>query len=207
MQTVEIERLKDATDNLINQQFYRNGEDLIIGRTPDVSVKIKNSGQIIKKFKDIFNKNLNLFFKGDYFNFLLPFKRIKGISEENIKEIHEELQNKLEALKGANFDNVVLYTIVLSSIISRIREIHFNMAIDEIKKRVAQKDKNLTYNDIQGRLDELFMRNNHNVSILYNLSYIDALADSFNYKSVARICKIQKGKYINRIVSLVLNSD
>ncbi len=205
MLAVEVERLKDATDNLINQQFYKNGQDLIIGRTPDVSVKIKNSGQIIKKFKEIFNQNLSFFFKGDYFNFLLPFRKIKGITEENIKEIHEELLNKLEALKGADFDTVVLYTIVLSSIISRIREFHFNMAIDEIKKRVTQKAKNLTHDDIQGRLDELFMRNNHNVSILYNLSYIDALADSFNYKSVARICKIQKGKYINRIVSLVSN--
>jgi hypothetical protein len=41
---------------------------------------------------------------------------------------------------------------------------------------------------------------------LYNLSYIDALAETFNYLKTARICKIQKTKYINRIVALLVNS-
>ena len=47
-----LEQLYDATNNLINQQFYKDGQDIIIGRTPEVSVKISNSGQIIRKFKD-----------------------------------------------------------------------------------------------------------------------------------------------------------
>jgi len=58
---VDLERLYDATDNLINQQFYLGGQDLIIGRNAEVSIKISNSGQIIQKFKDLFNKNIHLF--------------------------------------------------------------------------------------------------------------------------------------------------
>ncbi|GAH35300.1 unnamed protein product [marine sediment metagenome] len=50
-----LEQLYDATNNLINQQFYKDGQDIIIGRTPEISVKISNSGQIIRKFKDLFN--------------------------------------------------------------------------------------------------------------------------------------------------------
>ncbi|MFX0070608.1 MAG: hypothetical protein ACFFAO_05895 [Candidatus Hermodarchaeota archaeon] len=50
------------------------------------------------------------------------------------------------------------------------------------------------------------MLNNDNISILYNISYLNALAESFNYNKVAHICKIQKGKYINRVVELILSS-
>ena len=46
----------------------------------------------------------------------------------------------------------------------------------------------------------------NNISILYNISYLDALALSFNYKKVSHVCKIQQGKYMNRIVSLILSS-
>ena len=204
----EIERLYNATDNLVNQQFYEEGSDTIIGRTPKVSVKIKQSGQIIKKFKDLFNENLNSFLEGNYLNFLRHFKKIKGLDDEQIKEIYDELKNKLEVLKenAADEEIVILYTIVLSGLISKIRDLHFNSAIDEIKKRAKAKSKVISDSDIQNELNNLFMRNNDNISLLYNLSYLDALASSFNYKKVSRVTKIQKGRYINRIVNLILPS-
>ena len=101
----------------------------------------------------------------------------------------------------------MLYALVLNSLISSIRDINFNNALTEINRRVKKKKKG-NNNKIQQKLDMLFMRNDGNVSILYNLSYLDTLAESFNYRKVARICKIQKSKYINRIVDtlLVLNN-
>ena len=203
----EIERLKEATDNLINQQFYRGGNDTLIGRTPEVSVKIRNSGQIIQKFKNLFNSNLDLFLKGKYLEFLLPFKKIKDIDEGVIDEINGELQVKLEYLSDTDFDTVVLYTIVLSGLITRIRDHHFNKTLDEIRNRVRKIKSNIKDDEIQKELDELFMRNNGNISLLYNISYLDALAESFNYRKVAHICKIQKGKFINRTVELILNGN
>ena len=68
--SVDLERLYDATDNLINQQFYYGGQDLIIGRNAEVSIKISYSGQIIQKFKNLFNKNINLLLEGKYVQFL-----------------------------------------------------------------------------------------------------------------------------------------
>lgn len=203
----EIERLKEATDNLINQQFYNGGDDTLIGRTPEVSVKIRNSGQIIQKFKTLFNSNLELFLKGKYLDFLLPFEKIKDIDERVIKEINVELQEKLQYLSDTDFDIVVLYTIVLSALITRIRDHHFNRSLDEIRNRVRKIKSNIKDSEIQKELDELFMRNNGNISLLYNLSYLDALAESFNYSKVAQICKIQKGKFINRTVKLILKGQ
>ena len=142
-------------------------------------------------------------------NFLRHFKKIKGLDDNQIKEIYEELKNKLQVLKenAADEEIVILYTIVLSGIISKIRDLHFNNAIDEVKRRVKAKSKAINDNDIQEVLNNLFMRNNDNISLLYNLSYLDALASSFNYKKVSKVAKIQKGKYINRIVNLILSSN
>ena len=51
---MNMKRLLIATDNLIEQQFYKAGADTIVGRTPEISVRIKNSGLVIKRFKELF---------------------------------------------------------------------------------------------------------------------------------------------------------
>ncbi|TFG08965.1 MAG: hypothetical protein EU539_00815 [Promethearchaeota archaeon] len=204
----EKRRLHDATDNLINQQFYKDGHDTIMGRTPNVKLKISKSGQIVKKFKDLFNENLHYFLEGNFKKFLSPFKKIKGVNEEVIQQIHEDLVNKLNLFEDYNSElgNVVLYTLVLSALISKIRDIHFNKSIEEIKRRAKKESPIHDTQKIQEALDDLFMRNNDNISILYNISYLDALAESFNYKKVAHISKIQRGKYINRVVKLIISA-
>ena len=203
-----LESLYNATDNLINQQFYKAGRDIIIGRTPEVSLKISNSGQIIRKFKNIFNENLQIFLDGKYLKFLNLFKKIKGMDENYIQEIYQDLELKFENLKNVNAENiniVVLYSLVLNSLISRILDLNFGEAIKEIKKRVKSKMK-ISNTKIQYELDKMFMKNDDNVSILYNICYLDTLAESFNYKKVAKVCKIQISRYINRIVKLVITS-
>jgi len=202
-----LEQLYDATDNLIKQQFYKEGRDTIIGRTPEVSVKISNSGQLIRRFKDLFNQNLHLFLEGKYFKFLNLFKKIEGVDDNYIREIYQDLQLKLENLKDTETINmVVLYAIVLNSIISTIRDLNFAKTLNKIKERVNDKTR-INERKVQDELDKLFMRNDNNISILYNISYLDTLAESFHYKKVARTCKIQKGKYINRIVKLIVASN
>jgi hypothetical protein len=203
-----LESLYNATDNLINQQFYKAGRDIIIGRTPEVSLKISNSGQIVRKFKNIFNENLQIFLDGKYLKFLNLFKKIKGIDENYIQEIYQDLELKFENLKNANaenINNIVLYSLVLNSLISTIRDLNFGEGIKEIKKRVKSKMK-ISNTKIQYELDKMFMKNDDNVSILYNICYLDTLAESFNYKKVAKVCKIQISRYINRIVKLVITS-
>lgn len=201
-----MKRLYNATDNLIEQQFYIQGSDRITGRTPDVSIKIRNSGLIVKKFKNLFLKNLEYFIEGEYLEFFTPFTQIKGLDENSIKEINQEVQIKLTALKDTNFDIVIIYILVLSSLISKIRDIHFNHVLDEVLKRMRAASKIITKNQIQLELENLFMKNNSYISILYNISYLDALAESFNFNKVAHICKIQRSKYINKLVALIISS-
>ena len=202
-----MNQLLEATNNLIEQQFKIPGRDIIIGRTPEVSVKISKSGQVVKKFKDLFNSNLQLFIDGEYLQFLKLFKKIKGVDENYINEIYQDLELKFEHLRDTeNINIIVLYAIVLNSLISSIRDLNFAETIREIKKRVKNR---ISTDDIQTqkKLDKLFMTNDDNVSILYNISYLDTLAESFNYRKVAHICKIQKSKFINRIVNLIVSPN
>lgn len=199
--------LHNATDNLVNQQFYLPGRDIIIGRTPEIQVKIQYSGQIIAKFKDLFNNNLHLFLNKDYMEFLQNFKKICGVTETLIQEIYEELKVKLEQLE-ANLDDsddsiVVMYTIVLSAIITKIRQVHFEESVEEIRKKIKKQNSALKKEEIEEELTQLFMRNNKNISILYNLSYLHALAKTFNYQKVKRVCSIQRTKFINNTVKLI----
>ena len=129
------------------------------------------------------------------------------MDKNRISEIYQDIQIKLAAMHGTEFNVVLMYTIVVSSLTTSIREIQFNDSIQEVIVRAKKHSANLSKKQIQDELENLFMRNNKNVSILYNLSYIDALAESFNYLKTARICKIQKSKYINHIVDLVINSN
>lgn len=201
-----MKRLLIATDNLIEQQFYKTGSDTIVGRTPDISVRIKNSGLVIKRFKKLFYENLHLFLEEKYNSFFAPFKDIKGMDDNYIQEILQDIQIKLATMHGTKFDVIILYTIVLSSLISKMRNVHFKDSVNEIIKRVKEKNDEINQSEIKRELDKLFMRNNKDISILYNLSYMDALAESFNFKKVAQTCKIQKGKHINIIVDLILDS-
>ena len=202
----QLKRLYDATDNLIKQQFYKSGSDTIIGRTPEISIKIKNSGQIIKKYENLFNQNMHIFLEGDYMKFFAPFKIIKGVDENHLSEIYQDIQIKLAAMHGTEFDVVIMYTIVVSSLTTSIRDIQFNESIQDITVRTRKKASAITNKQIQKELEKLFMRNDKNISILYNISYLNALAESFNFMKTARACKIQRSKYINRIVNLILFS-
>lgn len=202
----QLKRLYNATDNLIKQQFYKSGSDTIIGRTPEISIKIKNSGQIIKKYENLFNQNMHFFLEGDYMKFFAPFKIIKGVDENHLSEIYQDIQIKLAAMHGTEFDVVIMYTIVVSSLTTSIRDIQFNESIQDITVRTRKKASAITNKQIQKELEKLFMRNDKNISILYNISYLNALAESFNFMKTARACKIQRSKYINRIVNSILFS-
>ena len=84
-------------------------------------------------------------------------------------------------------------------------EVTHTLKIIENEALQLKENSKIHENKLQEAIDSLFMRNNNNISILYNISYLDTLAESFNYKKVAHICKIQKSKYINRIVKLIIS--
>ena len=201
-----LKRLYDATDNLIKQQFYKSGSDSIVGRTPEISIKIRNSGKIVQKYQEMFNQNIQFFLEGDYMKFFSPFKKIKGVDDNHIREIYQDIQIKLAAMHGTDFDTVLMYTIVVSSLTTSIREIQFNESVQEIISRAKKKKKSLSVKQTKKELENLFMRNDKYVSILYNISYLTALAESFNFIKTARTCKIQRSKYINLIVNSILFS-
>lgn len=192
---------------MVHQQFYLDGRDIIIGRTPEIQVKIQYSGQIISKFKDLFNENIDLFMNKKYLKFLKKFEKIQGITQSLIKEIYSELEQKIESLEQnleySRENSVIFYSILLNTLITNIREVHFQNSLKIMYRQLNQHKSSVKRSEIKNELNNLFMRNNENVSILYNISYLHALAKTFNYKQVKRVCSIQRTKYINRTIRLI----
>lgn len=147
-----------------------------------------------------------MFLEGKYLDFFETFKRIEGIDDNHIKEIYQDIQIKLATMHTEDFDVTILYTIALSSLLSGIREIHFNISINKVIERLMMQNSELTKNHIQFELDKLFMKNNENISILYNLSFLEVLAESFNFKSVSEKCRRENTKYQNLIINLILSA-
>ena len=72
--------------------------------------------------------------------FLNLFKKIKGLDENYVREIYQDLQLKFENLEDTdNINTVVLYSLVLNSLISSIRDLNFGETIREIKKRILKR--------------------------------------------------------------------
>ncbi len=203
-----IPRLYNATENLVNQQFYIDGKDTIMGRTPEIQIKVKYSGQIIAKFKDLFKENINLFLNQDYDLFMEKFEVISGLTKSLVRNTYEEFKEKHHLLEGNLGDSndrlLVLYTILMSVLISKIRKIHFEDDLKTIRRRLKRKYPSFREKSIDRELTRLFERNDSNVSILYNLSYLYALANTFNYNKVKRVCGIQKSKYINILAKKII---
>lgn len=194
---------------MVHQQFYLDGKDIIMGRTPEIQVKIQYSGQIISKFKDLLNENIDLFMNKKYLKFLKKFEKIQGMTQSLIKEIYSELKRKIESieqnLEYSRENSVIFYTILLNTLITNIREVHFQNSLKIIYRKLNQHKSSVKRSEIKNELNNLFMRNNENVSILYNISYLHALANTFNYKQVRRVCSIQRTKYINRTIRLIVS--
>lgn len=202
-----VDDLNNATDHLVHQQFYLDGRDIIIGRTPEIQVKVQYSGQIISKFKDLFIENIELFMNKEYLKFLKKFEKVQGITKSLIKEIYHELKQKIESLEeNINYsqeNSVIFYSILLNTLITKIREVHFQNSLKIVYRKLKIHKSSVKKSEIKSELNNLFMRNNENISILYNISYLHALAQTFNYKQVIRVCSIQRTKYINRTIKLI----
>ena len=179
------------------------GRDVILGRTPDISLKIRNSGKVIGRFKKLFLKSIPLFLEQNYLGFFEPFKIIKGIDDNYIKEIYQDIQIRFATMDSTDFDVTILYTVALSSFLSTIREIHFNETINSLTNSLIEETSGLTKHKIQMELDKLFMKNNPNISILYNLSFIGILAESFNFNSVSHKVKLEKIKYCTNVKNII----
>lgn len=214
----KIEELKDeeVIKYLLFQQFYY-GEDVIYGRTRDVSEYISGSGYVIEAFLKILVKDIQLIRDKKYKEYLEIFSN-NGYGF-NYEAVYDRFLNTCKNLNQELTPQLVT-SFLVSEMLMEIRKDCFDETLNEIriilieyvtrsnKKRKNQMDLDLEsiINQKMEKMRHLYSINSKDIGMIYNLSFLKMIAfkieDFKVYKHTTKLLQ----KYIENVVAL-LNSN
>jgi len=196
-------QLNEVITFLVRQQFAREG-DVITDSTKSQEVHIKGSSRVINRFIKILTENLPDFIAGNYEQYL---KKICNYSQLNeADEIFQAFSAKIGILEPEDMIPPLILTSLMGEFLGKIREKAFKQTLAEIKRRTKVQLKITDENDfeiertIDEKIRDLFQRNESNISLLYNLCFLEYLAILANSPKVQRTARILLGKYMNQVV-------
>ena len=198
----------ELIDYLVRQQFSKGG-DFITDRMKMQKVQVRYAGRIIQGFTDLLTENIQDFLGGDYEKYLEKLCLVLNLDS---KKILEAYLNRTSILEPEDKIPPIILTSILGELLSTIRERAFNETLEEIKirfkKRQSHYNGNKQISDIEldNHLSDLFQRNDVNISLLYNLSFLEFIAITTHSEKVKRTTKILLGKYINRVVTTLIQN-
>lgn len=197
----EIEKLIKA---LINQQFH-DGNEIIYGRTKEVSVKIPRSGLIINKLYAKMLSILNYFNDKNYFKYIKEFNEtILPIDTDRVYTRFRNTYDNAAALEEPEI--FLIASMLFSEILENCRQNVFDSFLEEIRKEILDSKRN-PINDaaiINEKLKRLFAHNDKDISLSYNLVFLKMLADTFEFDEISnrvnREIKKRKKRIIRKII-------
>lgn len=211
---------KDITDYevikfLLFQQFYY-GDDIIYGRTRDVSVVVRGSGEIIEKFYINLVEQISLIRQHQYKDYLQYFNDF--IFPINTKDIYIRFKGAYDNIEKDQLTPQIITSFLLSEILVEIRKKCFDEALNEIKiiliEKVTKFNKELDTEkkleisedfvvDKMNNLKQLFSLNDGNIGIIYNLSFLKTLAYKYTDMKVYNLTKKMLLRYMENVVEKI----
>jgi hypothetical protein len=199
----------DLINYLVRQQFSRGG-DVITDRMKRQEVQVRYAGRIIQGFIDLLTENIEDFLTSG--NTERSLTNICNALNIDAQKILQAYLNRTAILESEDKTPPIIVTSLLSELLGNIRERAFNETLQEIKTRWKQRQRGTNGEDqlaevkLDDRIAELFQRNDANISLLYNLSFLEYIAITIRSPKVKRTTKILLGKYINRVVETLSNN-
>lgn len=200
--------IRELIDYLVRGQFSQGG-DFITDRLRKQRVQVRYAGRIIQGFIDLLSENIQDILTGNYEKYLKNLCSALNIDSEKILQ---GFLRKSAVLEAADITPPIVLTSILGELMGLIRERAFNETLQEIKNRFKQRrggtngEGEISEVKVDDRIAELFQRNDENISLLYNLSFLEYLASAIHSPKVKRTTKILLGKYINRVVETLSNN-
>ncbi|HUX98968.1 MAG TPA: hypothetical protein VMV49_05405 [Candidatus Deferrimicrobium sp.] len=194
--------LPDLLEYLVRQQFNPRG-DIITDRMKGKKVHIQTAGQAIKKFIELLLKDSSDVLEANYKTYL---KKLSKEFHIDLDEVQNNFSERLSRLEGEANDLPIIATLLFGELLGNIRERVFNQILTEIKNRLIEnlkiKDgsKAKFEENFKTQTCDLFQRNNENISLLYNLCFLEFIAETVHSYKLSRVLKILLGKYMNRVV-------
>jgi hypothetical protein len=198
-------QLREMITFLVKQQFVRKG-DIITDRMKIQDVKIVGSGRIINKFLDLLFKNIPDLTEGNYEDYLT---KICSACNIEVGGMFQAFSRRVSILNPEDQIPPLMLSTLMGEFLGTIREVAFSGTLMEIKNRVLRKLKladnaKLEFEkEFAENVGNLHERNEVNLSLLYNLCFLEFLADLMHSPKVKKTSRIQLGKYMNRVVELL----
>jgi hypothetical protein len=198
----------ELIEYLVRQQFSRGG-DLITDRMKQQQVQVRYAGRIIQGFIELLTENIEDILTGNTKRYL---ENVCGALNIDAQKILQSFLNRTAVLESEDKTPPIIVTSLLGELLGNIRERAFNETLQEIKTRLKKRQGGSNGGDglaemkLDHRIAELFQRNDANISLLYNLSFLEYIAITIRSPKVKRTTRILLGKYINRVVETLNNN-
>ena len=162
--TVQIDP-DDIVRYLLYQQFYY-GDDLIWGRTKDLSVLIPGAELTINAFYDLITKKIDILEEYRVRDYLAWFNQ--AIIPINTEKIMETYDQQIAILEGEDRRNFLLMCVV-GGCLSEIHTNCFQYSIKDLIKNVNQKlgPNNQEREKLNDKIHRMYSLGNPRIGLLY----------------------------------------
>lgn len=214
----KIEELKDeeVIKYLLFQQFYY-GDDVIYGRTRDISEYINGSGHVIESFLKMLTKDIQLIRDKKYQEYLQNFANEAYIF--NCEAVYNRFMNTCKNL-NQELSSQLVTSFLISELLMEIRKDCFDETLNEIriilidnitklnKKRNIREDFDLEsiINQKMEKMRHLYSINSNDIGMIYNLSFLKMIAFKIEDFKVNKYTVKLLQKYVENVIAL-LNSN
>ncbi|MFX1295474.1 MAG: hypothetical protein ACFFD2_11580 [Promethearchaeota archaeon] len=198
-------QLLEMINYFVKQQFIKS-DDIITDRTKYYELHITGSSRVVNKFIKLFTRDISCFIQGKYKRYL---KKLCDSCRIEIEEIYKSFSDRIDNLEPENTNQPLIFTSLIGEFLGKIRECVFKQTIQKIKDRVknrlkiTEKSTQKFEEEFKNKIEALFQCNEPNISLLYNLSFLEFITKIVHSNKVKRTSKILLGKHVNRVVKKI----
>jgi len=171
--TENILPTEEIVKSLIFQQFYY-GNNVIFGRTKDISVEIDGVDSILQRYQARMTQCVQNIVSCNYTGFLeYCHDQLYPIQMNQTLQKFDETKEIL----GDQTEPLLIITTLLGDVLNQIQKTQFDKAISMVITTVKTTNQSIKDQQAIKFLHELYGKNNKGISLLYSLMYLAWIAE------------------------------
>ena len=191
-------QLIQVIEFLVRQQFYKP-DDIIMDRTKDQRIHIKNSGQAIFDFISLLSADLSVILDGNHKTYL---EKLNRKFKFDIEKVYQNFLKRISTLEPEDRAPHLVVTFLLGDLLGDIRDTVFKQYLQKIKNQVAErKAEKINFEEVIGKAYE---RNEPNIAIIYNLCFLKFIAEAVKSNNLQKLTESLLIEYTNQFIDNVM---
>lgn len=199
---ISEEDLNELLEKAVYQQLFL-GKDQIMGRMPQNTMHLKDIGTLITIFIQDIKDKLNLVNKDNLETFLNYFEKKFGF---NLDETREKVQNNFAEMDDLTGQEIMVLYMVLTKLLENVRELSYiKFGLNRIKEEFFDFSKKEIDPTTLEKIQTLGATGDKDMSLLYNLCFLQLLANIYNLSTISTNIKRQITLKINMIIKKIID--